>query len=147
MKTEEWRKVTLNDSRLRLIRTKSRVILMRTIQSELKRLRDLMNLYRDKRLEGKSTPSQFKRDKGLYREYYDLDYTYHHSVLLCSDVLQCRTLIMSKLSQNLATLALDMVWNPVEKFWICINCYNYYYKTDAQKQKYSEIQKKIVFDD
>lgn len=40
-----------------------------------------------------------------------------------------------------------MVWNPLLKEWICINCYNSYYKTDAQKQHLQDAIRKKKEDD
>ncbi|MHA2027855.1 MAG: hypothetical protein ACW99Q_00580 [Candidatus Kariarchaeaceae archaeon] len=106
-----------------------------------------MSLYRMKRVNGKITPSQSKRDRTIYQAYYHLDYILQHSILHCSEELQCRSIIKSGLSHNIATLALDMVWNPIKKAWVCLNCYNYYYKTNAQKQEYINIYNRIDFDD
>lgn len=56
-----------------------------------------------------------------------------HSILNCSMGSSCISIKRNDLRQEIATLGEDMVWNPVSKRWICLNCYNYHFKTTPQK--------------
>ena len=57
MKSKKWRSITIRDPTLRRVRTGLRAILNLAIHSELERLNQLRNIYREKRLDGKLVPS------------------------------------------------------------------------------------------
>ncbi|KKN24023.1 hypothetical protein LCGC14_0899060 [marine sediment metagenome] len=143
MKAKKWKSVVLKNARVRQIRTNFRVVLNLTIHAELKRLSRLKELYYDKRISRALTPSQRKREIDLSDATADLLTAISHSPLRCYEASRCLSLESSELSSVYATLASDMVWNPLTKSWICIDCYNYYYGTEEKKQVIRDIFEKI----
>jgi len=139
MRSQKWKVITLKNPKLRLIRTSLRVILSKSINRELVRLGHLRDLYRKKRLDGKFVPSQERRENELINKSSDLLQALTRSVLHCGGDAACISFEKNKLSADIATLGEDMVWNPLLKRWNCINCYNYKYKTKAQKQILQDI--------
>jgi len=139
MRSEKWKVISLKNPKIRLIRTNLRVILRKSIEHELKRLSHLRRLYREKRLDGKLVPSQERRENELINKSSDLLQALTHSVLHCGGDATCISFEKNKLSADIATLGEDMVWNPLFKRWVCINCYNYKYKNKAQKQILQDI--------
>ncbi|MFX0070832.1 MAG: hypothetical protein ACFFAO_07060 [Candidatus Hermodarchaeota archaeon] len=41
------------------------------------------------------------------------------------------------------SLSLDMVWNPLDKDWICAKCYEYYFGTENLKNAYTRYFEKV----
>ncbi len=134
MRSQKWKVISLKNPKLRLIRTSLRVILSKSIDKEITRLGYLRDLYREKRLDGKLVPSQERRENELINKSSDLLQALTRSILNCGGDATCISFEKNKLSPDIATLGEDMVWNPVLKRWNCINCYNYKYKTKAQKE-------------
>ena len=91
-------------------------------------LRHLEILYIIKRLSGKQTLSQWRRELYIQSERERLSKAYNRSILQCSEGSTCVSKIVRPFAQDTTTLDKDMVWNPFLKVWICIDCYNYYYK-------------------
>jgi len=132
MRLQKWRVVILRDRILRQARTNLRVILNLAIHSELAYLGQLRSVYREKRLIGKLVPSQRRREGVIVGRSNDLLQALSHSILRCGKGSACISIEENKLSPDIATLAEDMVWNSLEKKWFCINCYTFYYGTEAQ---------------
>jgi len=131
MRSEKWKEIIIKDSKLRRVRTILRVILRKVIISELNRLTQLDYLYTKKRINNKLTPSQNKRDSQIIKKSNDLLQALTTSILRCSIGASCISIRENKFPGDIGTLGEDMVWNPLQKNWICINCYNHYYKTEA----------------
>ncbi|TKJ23969.1 MAG: hypothetical protein CEE43_02055 [Promethearchaeota archaeon Loki_b32] len=147
MRSEKWKVLVLKTSKLRRVRTSLKLVLRKAVHEELKDLNHLRDLYRKKQLNGTNIPSQAKREDSLIKETNELLQALSCSTLKCHGGITCKSIEMSKLSHDIATLGEDMVWNPLLKEWICINCYNFYYKTDAQKQHLQDAIRKKKEDD
>ncbi|MBO1225616.1 MAG: hypothetical protein JYX80_14430 [Candidatus Scalindua sediminis] len=143
MKTKKWKPIVLKNHRVRQARTNLRVILKLAVRAEFKRLSRLKELYYTKRTSDKLTPSQWKRECMLSDMKGDLLTAFDHSPLRCYEASRCLSQESSELTLDYATLAIDMVWNPLTKSWICIDCYNYYYGTEEKKQIIRDIFEKI----
>ncbi|MFX1323037.1 MAG: hypothetical protein ACFFAQ_15485 [Promethearchaeota archaeon] len=61
--------------------------------------------------------------------------TLNNSILRCSEGSTCKSRELMPLAQEISTLNKDMVWYPLLKHWICINCYNFYYKSESTKKR------------
>ena len=143
MKSKKWKIVQLKDSKLIKIRTNLRKLLKEAIRSEIKRLGNIRILYRMKSDNKKLTPSQWKREISLIKKGDELLSAWGDSFLICSYGTGCMSYKKNGLRQDLATLNEDMVWNPLQKHWICINCYDEYFKTSEQKNQLQKICEKI----
>ena len=64
------------------------------------------------------------------------------STLRCSEGSMCKNTEITSLSQDMSTLDKDMVWNPLLRHWICIDCYNFYYESDSAKEELENLLKK-----
>ncbi len=124
MKSKKWKIIQLKDPKLIKIRTNLRKLLKEAVRSEHLRLRKLGVLYRIKDDNKKLTPSQWKREIAITQEGDELLSAMSDSLLQCSYGTGCMTFKKNGLSKDLATLSEDMVWNPIRRRWICINCYN-----------------------
>ena len=148
MRAQKWKTIIIKDSNLRRVRTSLRVILKEAIRSELKRLGQLEDLYRSKRIlyiekgiNRRLTLSQRKREITLAEKSDNLMQAWSRSILNCSMGSSCVSIKRNELRQDMATLGEDMVWNPLLKRWICIHCYNHHYRTKAQKLRLQDILK------
>ena len=148
MRSQKWKNIIIKDSNLRRVRTGLRVIPKEAIRSELRRLGQIENLYRNKRvlyiekgIDRRLTTSQDKRDNMLIEKSNELLQAWTRSILNCSMGSSCISIKRNELRQDMATLGEDMVWNPLIKRWICIHCYNYHYRTKAQKLRLQDILK------
>ena len=141
MKSQKWKVIVIKSPTLRRIRTGLRVLLKEAIYFEFERLGRLRDIYREKRLDGKLVPSQKKREGVIIRKSNDLLQTWTKSILNCAKGSICKSIRQNELSQGVATLSEDMVWNPLQKRWMCINCYNFYYRTEAQKKYLQDLLK------
>lgn len=143
MKSQEWKAIILKNRKLRLVRTSLRILLREEVGAELNRLRRLKTLYTEKRLTNKLTPSQRKRESILIMKDDDLTLVWARSILRCAEGSICKSIKNSELPSAIATLAKDMVWNTLLKRWICIDCYNHYYRTEAQKRDFKKIIEQV----
>lgn len=84
---------------------------------------------------------QKERESQLINKSNDLLQALTTSILRCSIGASCISIKENKLSGDIVTLGEDMVWNPLQKKWICINCDNHYYKTEDQKKKLENLLK------
>lgn len=141
MRSEKWKALVLKTSKLRRVRTSLRLVLRKAVQDELRLLNHLRDLYRKKQLNGTLISSQAKREDFLIKEANDLLQALTTSILRCSIGASCISKKENKLSGDIVTLGEDMVWNPLQTKWICINCYNHYYKTEAKKKKLENLLK------
>lgn len=137
MKSDKWKHIIIKNSKLRHIRKNLRTIIKLAINKELKRLSSLRDLYSNRGYSN-LTPSQRKRKRMLSRLGTDLLNARQDSVLFCSMATGCmsRQKDLSMKSLNCLNLDLDKVWDPLDKFWICVKCYNYYFGTDELKKAY-----------
>ncbi|UCC19183.1 MAG: hypothetical protein JSV62_13940 [Promethearchaeota archaeon] len=138
MKSKKWRKITLRDPKLRRIRAGIRVLLKLSIQDELEHLRGLQDLYLKKNFTRELTNSEKKRYSFLIKKSTNLSRAWDNSILICIEGW-CESKRINNLSGEYATLGEDMVWNPLLKGWICINCYNTKYKSDLQKREFQDL--------
>ena len=127
MKSDKWKAIVIKDARLRKVRKNLRELLKLAIKSDIDRLNKLRHLYMDK---DRLTPSQWKRKVSFSRAVNDLLHLESRSMLKCSEGSWCMS---RERNPNISDLDKDMVWNPLLKEWICIDCYNHYYGTEAQK--------------
>lgn len=141
MKSKRWRPINLKDIRLRVIRENLRTLMKLAVDAEISRLNDKEDLYRQKRINDKQTPSQWKRELFIYNKKESLVSAQNNSILRCSEGSTCKSSEISMLTQELSTLDKDMVWNPLLKHWICIDCYNFYYKSESAKERLDEFHK------
>lgn len=157
MKSDKWKAIVISDTRLRKIRKNLRLLLKLAVENEFNRLKSLENLYRSKRLSIGITASQWKREVSLSRAVNKLLQLKHRSNLQCSEGSLCVSPEAKKMSHDISSLNKDMVWNPLLKEWICIDCYNHYYNSEIQKQelkqhlerddfKWEEIRKELPKD-
>ena len=140
VRSQKWKAISLKNPVFRRVRTSLRVILKEAIRSELKNLGHLEDLYRNKRIgyikngiNRKLTPSQRRRENMLADKSNRIMQAWSNSILKCSMGSSCISSKRNELRQDMSTLGEDMVWNPLLKRWICIHCYNYHYRTNAQK--------------
>ncbi len=138
MKSDKWKAIIIKDAQLRKIRKNLRVLLKSAIDIEISRLRGLENLYRKKRISSNLTPSQWKREITLSRMSNRLDQARYRSILQCTFGSMCISPEAKRMHSGIASLNKDMVWSPLEKAWICIDCYNYYYGTEAKRQWFKQ---------
>lgn len=143
MRSEKWRPIILKNPILLRVRCSLRVLLMEAIRYKFEQLSHLEDLYREKHITHKLTPSQWRRKIFLTSQISNLLHAQDRSVLNCAEGSLCKSLEKNELSNNIATLREDMVWNPLLKRWNCIHCYNSYYKTEAQKQHFKKIIEQV----
>ena len=135
MRLKRWRPIIIKDIRLGVIRENLRVLINLAVDAEIKRLDYLEELYRRKRINHRQTPSQWKRELFIYDKKESIITTLHSSILRCSEGSTCKSRELISLTQDLSTLDKDMVWNPLLKHWVCIDCYNFYYKSESAKRR------------
>lgn len=135
MKSKKWKAIIIKNLRLRIIRENLRTLLKVAITTEIKRLDHLEDLYRQKRITNKQVPSQWKRELSIYDKKESLMTARDHSILRCAEGSTCKSIEIESLAQELSTLDKDMVWNPLLKHWVCIDCYDFYYKSDSAKKE------------
>ncbi|MFX0044162.1 MAG: hypothetical protein ACFE8L_14710, partial [Candidatus Hodarchaeota archaeon] len=68
MRLRRWRPIIIKDIRLRVIRENLRTLIKLAVRAEIKRLDYLEDLYRQKRVNQKITPSQQKREFFIYNK-------------------------------------------------------------------------------
>ena len=134
MKANKWKIIALKDPKLIRIRANLRKLFAEAVNSEIDRLDKLENLYENK---DKLTPSQEKRRFALHQKGMNLLSAWRDSILSCS-FGPCETFELKKTGTYLE----DKVWNPLQKRWICINCYNKRFKTDKQKEVLRKVLEK-----
>ncbi len=84
-KIKPVKKVAIKDPKLRIIRDNFRTIVKLAVIDEYERLKDLGNLYREKRRKGhKLTPSQKRRDILLHHKQEYLVTTFANSICVCA---------------------------------------------------------------
>ena len=120
---------------MRVIRENLRALLKLAFEREIERLNYLEDLYRQKRIDNKQVPSNWKRELFIYDKKNNLIAAKDHSLLRCAEGSTCKSIELRSVSQDMSTLDRDMVWNPLLKHWICINCYNFYYKSDSARRE------------
>jgi hypothetical protein len=133
MRSQEWKLVNIKSPILRRVRTSLRIVLKETVQAELRRLNRLQRIYIQKRVNQKITPSQKRRKAYLTKQSNKLLQAETNSILNCGNGATCVSIKDNQLSPDIATLGEDMVWNPILRKWFCVNCYNLFFKTEAQK--------------
>lgn len=141
MKTNKWRQIKIKSLRLRIVRENLRRLLLLVIENEIDRLDRLEDIYRQKRIENKDVPSHWKRERHLYDEKERIINAWSHSILRCSEGSMCKNSELCNFYQEIETLDKDMVWNPLLKHWICIDCYNSSYRTDSAKKELEDYLK------
>ena len=122
MKSNKWRKVIIKDQKLRQLRKNMRTILTLALRAEVRRVLDLKRS--EKYNEGISSTALMNAR--------------HYSILLCSSGTPCYSAYAADKSFYTTSLDVDMVWNPIDKEWICINCYNELFGTDELKKGYQD---------
>ena len=142
MKTNKWKQIKIKDLKLRIIRENLRRLLELAVEAEVNRLGRLEDLYRQKRIENKQVPSHWKRELSISDKGEKIMNAWGHSILRCSEGSMCKNSEITSLSQDISTLDKDMVWNPLLKHWICIDCYNFYYKSESAKEELEDFLKK-----
>lgn len=135
MKSKRWRPIIIKDIRLRLVRENLRTLIKLAVDTEIKRLDYLEDLYRQRHINHRQTPSQWNRELSIYDKKESVMASLNNSILRCSEGSTCKSGELIPLTQEISTLDKDMVWNPLLKHWICINCYNFYYKSESAKKR------------
>ena len=126
MKSKKWKIVRLKNPKLIKIRANLRKLLAAAIHAEIKRL-------------GKNSINSQRKNTALSKKKNELLYAWGKSLLKCS-YGPCMTFKKKQTD----TLNEDMVWNPLQKHWICINCYNHHFKTDKQKEFLRKVVEKTA---
>lgn len=132
MKTDKWKAIVIKDAQLRRIRKNLRTLLKLAIDKEVARLRELKHLYWDK--DG-LTPSQRRREVSIDRAVNKFLRLKGRSMLNCSEGSLCMS---RERDPDISDLDKDMVWNPLLKKWVCVECYNFYYGTEAKRQWFKQ---------
>ena len=129
MKSLKVKKIILKNPRLRTIRRNLRIVLKLAVSSELERLRHLRRIYCDKR---HLTPFQDKRETFLIKTSNALLARLSNSTCQCNLEERCishRELVEKGLVKpSERSPDLDVVWIPWHKEWVCMKCYDSYYK-------------------
>ncbi len=141
MRLKSWRPIILKDFRLRVIRENLRTLISLAVDAEISRLNEKEDLYRQRRINHRQTPSQWRRELSIYDKKESIMKTLNSSILRCSEGSTCKSREIMPLTQDILTLDKDMVWNPLLRHWICINCYNFYYKSESAKRRLEEFLK------
>lgn len=132
MKSADPRKIEINNPVLRNIRVNFRKLIKAAYTSKFNQLLKLVDIYREKYIQGNITPSQQKRWFDISRESDKLMHAYNRSICQCSSGATCISLKKlvkeKKLTPSERPIDLDMVWVPHYYAWFCINCYEEYYK-------------------
>lgn len=142
MRSMKWKVIIIKDSHLRKIRRVLRTLVKLAIHTQFEYLRKLRSLHRNRRILGKQTPSQWKREVALSRMIDDLLQVKTNSILRCSMGSACKSPEAKQLPHDVASLDKDMIWNPLSKNWVCIDCYNVHFGTQQQK----ELLQKVIKD-
>jgi len=141
MKSSKPRKIVLSDQQLIQIRANLRIILKLSFSTRLKRWIRVDNLYREKYLNGKITPSQKQRWFFLSHRFGKLSSAYYKSILNCISGAACLSLRDLNNNSNNESVnsfeTLNMVWLPCFRAWSCVKCFDEYYK-GCTHQDYSE---------
>ena len=146
MKMNKWKSVVIKDTSLRKLRKFSRTIIRLAVHDEFENLLKREYLYLNKQTEKSLTPSQQKRSNTIAKLKSDLLQTHYRSILNCSMGSVCISLKSGERA-DIKSLDLDMVWNPIDENWICINCYNHYFGTDILKNEYwISLEKEKIID-
>jgi len=145
MRLKRWRPIIIKDIRLRVIRENLRTLMRLAVDAEIKRLDYLEDLYRQKRINHKQTPSQWLRELFIYDKKDSIMTALDSSILRCSEGSTCKSREVMPLAQDISTLDKDMVWNPLLRHWICIDCFNFYYKSESARNELEEFLKQDDF--
>ena len=129
MKTNNWKKIKIKNLRLRIVRENLRMILVMAVKAEIDRLDHLEDIYKQNR----QISSHWEKELLVYNQKESLIESWSRSILRCSEGFTCKSLEVRPLNQDMSSLDKDMVWNPLLKHWICIDCYNFYYKSRSAK--------------
>ena len=135
MKTDKWKIVINKNPNLRRLRKNLRTVIKLAVYDERRHLRHIRRLYLEKI--PNLTPSQKKRNNNLLRLSNELSEAYDQSILRCLCGAYCLSRQKEGFDIN-KCLDLDMVWNPLDRAWICINCYNFYFGSEETKEAYKE---------
>lgn len=128
MKTLKVKKVILKNPRLRTIRCNMRIVLKLAVYSELERLRHLKRIYYDKQ---HLTSSQDRRETYLIKTSNALSERLSNSTCQCNSgrCISHRELVEKGLVKpSERSPDIDLVWIPWYKVWVCVKCYDSYYK-------------------
>jgi len=131
MKWLNVKKVILKYPHLRNLRKNLRTVLRLAIQDEIRRLSKLKRLYQEKRIQGKQVPSQRKREIQISRLSDKLMRLESKSCITCHEVYceSHRKLFGDpKVRYDKRITDLDLVWIPWRERWVCLECYEKYYK-------------------
>lgn len=136
MKGDKWKIIIVKSTKLRLLRKNLRTVIKLALDHKRKLLLQLERIYTEKRIKKGLTPSQQNRERAISILSRDLRLAYEGSMLRCFLAGGC----MSQKNESYIekSLDVDMVWNPLDKAWICINCYVYYFITDKKKKDYEK---------
>lgn len=141
MRSKEWKIIIVKDLRLRKIRKNLRTLLRLALHTQYEKLRKLRSLHRNKRILGKQTPSQRRRQVALIKMIDNLLQADASSILGCSMGSACKAPEAKQLPHDIASLDKDMVWNPLSKNWVCIDCYKVHFGTQQQKELLQKVIK------
>ena len=136
MKANKWKKIIIRNPNLRQLRKNLRSVIKFAVDDELKRLRQIGYLYTNKRIEKGLTPSQQKRSFAISKLKRDLRHSYSSSIIKCMSGSGCITSKKQGKPHYIISLDVDMVWNPLDESWICINCYNHYFSSEELRFAY-----------
>lgn len=136
MKGDKWKIIIIKGTKLRLLRKNLRTVIKLALDDKRKLLLQLDRIYTEKRIKKGLTPSQQNRYRIISIQNRDLRLAYDSSILRCFMGGGC----MSRKDESYIDKSLneDMVWNPLDKAWICVNCYVYYFITDKKKKNYEK---------
>ncbi len=134
MKSLKIKKVVLKDPHLRRLRSSLRILLRLAVKKKNRKLDKLEDLYLQKE---KLTPSQRNRKNEISKLKNKLMYLSERSSCITCNEPYCvshkdrpdRVTLFDKFTwfEHRST-NLDLVWVPWVKRWVCLQCFNYYYK-------------------
>ncbi len=131
MKSLKVKKVILKSPHLRNLRKNLRIVLRLAINDEIRRLSKLNKLYLEKSRQGKQVPSQREREIQISRLSDKLMHLARRSSCITCNEPYC---IFHKDRPGKSTwfehrsTDLDLVWIPWYEKWVCLDCYDHYYK-------------------
>jgi len=130
MKSLKIKKVILKNPHLRRLRKNLRIVLRLAIQDKIRRLGKLEDLYLEKSKLRKLTPSQKKRQSQIIQLGDRLMRLERKSCITCNEnfcVFHKDRPGKSTWFEHRST-DLDLVWIPWREKWVCLDCYEEYYK-------------------
>ena len=151
MKTSKVKKIILKNPHLRNLRKNLRIVLRLAIDDKIRRLSKLNKLYLEKSRQRKLTSSQKSRQSQIIHLGDKLMHLEERKSCITCNEPYC---ISHKDRPGKSTwfehrtTDLDLVWIPWHEKWVCLECYDEYYKdTTLEDVIKAEMQEFMCLDD